>query len=238
LSSRDAAATDGSSKVAALEAELQVAIARTAELETRVAGSAEAVERAEQQAKQAVEQAQEEAKQAVERAEEEARRAVEQAAAAGSQPVLTPAAEGSDDERVAALQAEVRQLESRLEQTELRARHAYAEAENAQAELRFARDRGDAPQPAGDDGRLRKELATALERALSAEEQGAALRAELQLIKKGIDVDVDVDDSPGSDPANGYVEAVDDEGVSLRTRLTRAVDSKRASSDDDTHQWR
>jgi hypothetical protein len=138
-----------------------------------------------------------------------------------------------DDGRVPALHAEIRELEKRLEQTELRARHAYAEAENAQAELRFARDRGDAPAPA-DDGRLRAELAAALERVQAAEERSAALTAEVLLLKKGVDVSAGAED----DPTNGFADDPDDDGVNLRARLSRAVDSKRATSEDDSHQWR
>jgi small-conductance mechanosensitive channel len=111
----------------------------------------------------------------------------------------------------------------------LRARHAYAEAENAQAELRFARERGDAPET--DNGRLRTELATALERAQAAEQMGAALRAELVLVKKGVDTRAE------PDAEDSFVDE-EEEGVSLRTRLSRAVESKRPTSDDDTHQWR
>ena len=113
----------------------------------------------------------------------------------------------------------------------MRARHAYAEAENAQAELRFARERGDAPEASADNGRLRTELAAALERAQAAEQKNSALRAELLLAKEGVDTGTE------SEPENGYVEE-EEEGVSLRTRLSRAVESKRATGDDDTHQWR
>jgi hypothetical protein len=166
----------------------------------------------------------------VERADEAARRVAEQAIAPSAE---APAADATDDGRVAALEAEVLKLETRLEQTELRARHAYAEAENAQAELRFARERGEAPQQAGDNGRLRNELAAAMERAQSAEETSAALRAELLMVKKGVSTEVEPDDG------NGFVDDdPEDEGVSLRTRLSRAVESKRASGDDDTRQWR
>jgi chromosome segregation ATPase len=206
LSARDAATTDGSAKIAALEADLHEATGRAAELEARVAESAEALARAEEEARVAAEQA---------------------AAAPGSAPA------GADETRVTALEAEVLELESRLEQTEQRARRAYAEAENAQAELRFARDRGEAPAPADDSG-LRRELAAALERLKAAEERSSALGAELLLLKKG--VDVAVDDDP--DATNGFAVDPDDEGVNLRARLSRAVDSKRAHGDDDTRQWR
>ena len=81
----------------------------------------------------------------------------------------------------------------------MRARHAYAEAENAQAELRFARERGDVPETSVDNGRLRTELAAALERAQAAEQMGAALRAELVLVKKGVDTDSE------PDAENGFV---------------------------------
>jgi hypothetical protein len=182
---------------------LQAATVRAFELEARVAESTEAVARA------------------------------EAAAEAGRHPGDAPVTAGTDDERVAALEAEVLHLENRLEQTELRARHAYAEAENAQAELRFARERGDAPQSAGEDGRLRSELTAALQRVQSAEEKTAALRAELLLAKKGVPTEID------PEPTNGYVaDEAEDEGVSLRTRLSRAVDSKRATGEDDTRQWR
>jgi hypothetical protein len=145
----------------------------------------------------------------------------------------TPTAVASDDGRVISLEAEILELEKRLEQTELRARHAYAEAENAQAELRFARDRGDAPVPP-DDRRLRTELAAALERVQAAEERNAALTAEVLLLKKGVDVSADAE----NDPTNGFADDSDEGGVNLRARLSRAVESKRAASEDDTHQWR
>ena len=41
----------------------------------------------------------------------------------------------------------------------------------------------------------------------------------------------------GLEAENNFVDPEED-GVSLRTRLTRAVDSKRSTGDDDTHQWR
>jgi hypothetical protein len=145
----------------------------------------------------------------------------------------TPAGEAPDGNRVAELESELEQLALRLEQTELRARHAYAEAENAQAELRFAQERGEAPQGAG-DGRMRADLAAAMERAQAAEEKNSALRAELLLLKKGMDTAVPLEDETSDD--NGFADPEDD-GVSLRTRLTRAVDSKRATGDD-SDQWR
>ena len=107
---------------------------------------------------------------------------------------------------VAELQAEIVQLETRLEQTEQRARRAYAEAENAQAELRFARERGDAPQTSVDNGRLRAELATALERAQAAEEGIKALRAEIILVKKGVDTDAPLDTEDGFDERTSRAE--------------------------------
>jgi chromosome segregation ATPase len=209
LSARDAASSDGSERIAALEGELQEATRRAAELEATVT----------------------ESKEALARAEEAARLAPERADALPSEH--TPTSVAADDGRVPALHAEIRELEKRLEQTELRARHAYAEAENAQAELRFARDRGDAPVPA-DDGRLRAELAAALARVQAAEERSAALSAEVLLLKKGVDVSADDE----NDPTNGFAVDPDEEGVNLRARLSRAVESKRATGEDDTHQWR
>jgi uncharacterized coiled-coil protein SlyX len=201
-------------RIVALESELAAAARRTSELESSLV----------------------EARQATELAEETARQATERAEQVAHQPAEVPSdgapnVGATDDAAVAELRAEILQLQTRLEQTELRARHAYAEAENAQAELRFARERGDAPETSVDNGRLRTELAGALERAQAAEQMGAALRAELVLIKKGVGTDVD------TDAENGYVDQ-EEEGVSLRTRLSRAVESKRATSDDDTHQWR
>jgi chromosome segregation ATPase len=201
-------------KIVALESELAAAARRTSELESSLAEARQATERAEETARQATERAEQVARQSDEIASDGA-----------------PNVGATDDAAVAELRAEILQLQTRLEQTELRARHAYAEAENAQAELRFARERGDAPETSVDNGRLRTELATALERAQAAEQKSAALRAELLLVKQGVDTDVE------PDAENGYVDQ-EEEGVSLRTRLSRAVESKRPSSDDDTHQWR
>ncbi len=228
MSAREAASNDVSARIAALETELAAATQRASELGSSLAEARTAKEQAEEAARQAVERAEEAARQAVERAEEAARQAAEQAA---SQPTEGSRDGATDDVHVAELRAEVLQLETRLEQTELRARHAYAEAENAQAELRYARERGDAPQASGDAGRLRIELAAALERAQAAEQKSLALNAELLLAKKGVNTDA------GPETDNGYAEP-EEEGVSLRTRLNRAVESKRGSSDDDTHQWR
>ena len=216
LSAREGAAADVTEKIVALESELASAARRTSELESKLV----------------------EARQAMERAEETARQATERAGQAAHQPAEVPSDGGpnvgaTDDAAVAELQAEILQLQTRLEQTELRARHAYAEAENAQAELRFARERGDAPETSVDNGRLRTELAAALERAQAAEQKSAALRAELLLAKRGRWTPT----STRLDAENGYVDQ-EEEGVSLRTRLSRAVESKRATGDDDTHQWR
>lgn len=209
LAARETASREVTAKIAALENELSAAAQRTSELETSLAEAGQATERAEEAARQATERA---AQQPIEGSGDGA-----------------PSTGATDDAAVAELRAEILQLQTRLEQTELRARHAYAEAENAQAELRFARERGDVPET--DNGRLRTELATALERAQAAEQMGAALRAELVLVKKGLDTGAEPDDE------NGFV-GEEEEGVSLRTRLSRAVESKRPTSDDDTHQWR
>ncbi len=211
-------------KIAALENELAAATRRATELESGLAEAREATTRAEEAARQATERAEEAAREAMERAEQSV-----------TQPTDVPVAGANGDAGLGELQAEILQLETRLEQTELRARRAYAEAENAQAELRFARERGDAPQTSVDNGRLRNELATALERAQAAEEKTAALRAELILAKSGVDTSLEAED--GLEAENNFVDPEED-GVSLRTRLTRAVDSKRSSGDDDTHQWR
>jgi hypothetical protein len=68
----------------------------------------------------------------------------------------------------------------------------------------------------------------------AAEERSAALSAEVLLLKKGVDVSADAE----SDPTNGFAADPDDEGVNLRARLSRAVDSKRSTGEDDSHQWR
>ena len=224
LSAREAASGDVTEKIATLESELAAATRRATELESGLA-----------EAREATAQAEEAARQAMERAEAAAREALERAEQSATQPTDAPVAGANGDAAVGELQAEILQLETRLEQTELRARRAYAEAENAQAELRFARERGDAPQTSVDNGRLRNELATALERAQAAEEKTAALRAELILVKSGVDTSLEAED--GLEAENNFVDPEED-GVSLRTRLTRAVDSKRSTGDDDTHQWR
>jgi hypothetical protein len=214
LAARETASLEVTTKITALEAELSAAARRSSELESNLA-----------EARQATERAEEAARLATQNAEQVAIRLAE-----GSGDG-TPSTGGTDDAAVAELRAEVLELQTRLEQTELRARHAYAEAENAQAELRFARERGDATEASADNGRLRSELANALERAQAAEQMGAALRAELVLIKKGVDTDA------APETENGFDEQ-EEEGVSLRTRLSRAVESKRATGDDDSHQWR
>lgn len=75
------------------------------------------------------------------------------------------------------------QLEQELEQTQTRLRRAYAEAENARAELSYARGSGDAVgvDPAlararSDTDRLKRELESALERAREAEDRAAGLQ--------------------------------------------------------------
>jgi hypothetical protein len=56
------------------------------------------------------------------------------------------------------------------------------------------------------------------------------LHTELAVTKTGVDTD--------QEPEDAFTES-EDEGPSLRTRLTRAVESRRATgSDDDSHQWR
>jgi hypothetical protein len=219
-----------SAKIAALETELAATTQRASGLESSLVEARAATERAEDAARKAVERAEETAREAGKQVEEAARQAdrIKEAAPPPAETVIDGT---SDDVRVAELQAELHQLETRLEQTELRARHAYAEAENAQAELRYARERGDAPQSAGDIGRLRLELAAALERAQAAEQKSAALKAELLVAKKGVNTDA------AAETDNGYAEP-EEEAVSLRTRLNRAVESKRGMNDDDTHQWR
>jgi hypothetical protein len=224
LSVRETASGDVSTKIAALENELAATARRASDLESSLAEAREATVRANEAAREAVARAEEEAREAVARAGEAAREAVQL-------PTDGAIAGSTDHDQIAELRAEILQLETRLEQTELRARHAYAEAENAQAELRFARERGDAPNDSPDTGRLRTELAAALERAQAAEQRSSSLHSELLLARKGLDAD----GAPETD--NGSVEP-EEEGVSLRTRLNRAVESKRGSSDDDTREWR
>ncbi len=76
----------------------------------------------------------------------------------------------------------VHEVEQELEQTQIRLRRAYADAENARAELTFARG-GDAagPDPAlakarKEVDRLNRELESALERAREAEDRAAGLQ--------------------------------------------------------------
>ena len=223
----------------AKDQELADRTAEVRELEGRLA-DATAAGSAAAEAEQRISGLQEELAAATQRAEqvsaelEDSRRrlaSAEETAASHAERGDAPASDGSNDGRATALEAEILALENRLEQTELRARHAYAEAESAQAELRFARERGEVSGDGGGSS-LRGELAAALERAQAAEEKNSALRAELLLVKKGVDTDA----PPTIEES--FEDPIEDEGVSLRTRLSRAVDSKRATGDDDTHQWR
>ncbi|HEX6131808.1 MAG TPA: hypothetical protein VF044_08740, partial [Actinomycetota bacterium] len=112
-----------------------------------------------------------------------------------------------------------------------RARHAYAEAEDARARLGLgvAGASGDDPEV----DRLRAELALALERANAAEALASRLQADVAGNGGGspaIGAYGDAAD-PVSEPAPAGDGGEDEAGRSLRYRLARAADKKRPRDD-------
>jgi chromosome segregation ATPase len=129
---------------------------------------------------------------------------------------------GAPNDRVAELERTVGQLEQDLEQMQVRARRAYAEAEAANAQLASVQD-GDGAAAAvtgGEVARLRAELAHAIERANAAEERLSRAQADLRAGDAADDRP-----EPVTAPAGG-------EGASFRHRLTRAADRKKGRDPD------
>ena len=102
------------------------------------------------------------------------------------------------------------ELESRLEQTEMRARRAYAAAEAAEAALRFAKDRGEViasdPQMEHEVGRLRAQVGELMKKLAEAEDGKARALADVAALRAGVEPDALRDPlaetpSPAEEPA-------------------------------------
>jgi DNA repair exonuclease SbcCD ATPase subunit len=180
------------------------------------------------------------------------------AATAASAAVVAsePPSGGDGTERVRELETELAETRDELEQMQLRLRRAYADAEDARAQLQFASGemlyKGPSINPMGDVGsapvqdgideaqRLRLELAKTIERASAAEAHAMKLQADLAAARSGDgdhaggidhvdDVDGlgDLDDDAESAPAGS---AEDDK--SLRFRLARTAARKKGIGDE------
>jgi predicted nucleic acid-binding Zn-ribbon protein len=135
----------------------------------------------------------------------------------------------------------VAQLEDQLEQMSSRLRHAYSQAEAAQALVSDARQRGDLSPESSEMMHLRTELdqlrtqlTTSMARVHQAEERATRAESNLLALKAGVDLSedrVEPDDASPDEPA-----VVDDgkRELSLRSRLARtATRKKQRDSEDD-----
>jgi hypothetical protein len=136
------------------------------------------------------------------------------------------------------LRRTVHELEMQLEQMSGRLRHAYAQAEAAQALVSDARQRGDIPPESTEMTHLRTELdqlrtqlTTSMAKAQEAEERASRAEADLQALGSGVGVDVArpaPEDTPVEEPT--LVEDDKPEG-SLRSRLARTATRKKHRDD-------
>src|SRR4029079_10110154 len=115
--------------------------------------------------------------------------AVPVAPAAGEAREAT-ASSGVDDE----VQAELQHLRARLEQTEMRARRAYAAAEASEAALKYAKESGGlfvAPPEAASDEMpaLRDQVSQLLSKLRTEEDLRRKAEADLLAAKAGVDAD-------------------------------------------------
>jgi chromosome segregation ATPase len=200
--------------------------------ETRMAWETKVVEleaelKAHQEAVRALESRAELAERRAGRAEASLAERPAQESAAG-----TPADHGVAA-RIADLERERDQFADELEQMQLRLRRAYADAEDARAQLQV----GAPPIPAveGDDEvqRLRGELARAMDRAQRAENQASMLQADLAEARVG------PNDDATDEPAAVATNQVD---KSLRFRLARSAARKKGlggedEGGDDDNMW-
>jgi hypothetical protein len=150
-------------------------------------------------------------------------------------PVETPPA----DDRLVELEHANAELVEQLEQMGVRLRRAYADAEDARAQLSLAAQHpaslAEVGGPASADGydevnRLRLELGRAVERANAAEARASKLQADLAEARDGSTpaAAADSPDEPRDSAAAGTVE----EERSLRFRLAKTAASKKKSGPD------
>ena len=98
------------------------------------------------------------------------------------------------------VQAELQQLRARLEQTEMRARRAYAAAEASEAALKYAKESGGlfvAPPEAASDEMpaLRDQVSQLLSKLRTEEDLRRKAEADLMAARAGVDADA-LDDAP------------------------------------------
>jgi hypothetical protein len=233
--------TEGAGQSAAA---LQVAESRTEE--TRMAWETKVIElEAELKAHQDAVRALELRAEAAERRAEQAEASL--VARSGEEARSDKSAEHDVAARIAELERERDQYADELEQMQLRLRRAYADAEDARAQLQLGPP---APAPQGEDEvqRLRGELARAMDRAQSAENQASMLQADLAEARGGPDVGNmfgNVGAAPTSPDTPAPPDAPDAPAAqvdkSLRFRLARSAARKKGiggeDDGDDDNMW-
>ncbi len=103
----------------------------------------------------------------------------------------------------------VAELEESLEQTEVRARRAYAAAESAEAALRFAKERGEVivtdPAMEQEVTRLRAQVAELMKKLGDAEQGQRRAQADATALRAGVDPDA-LTDPLGDEPPSPVSE--------------------------------
>jgi hypothetical protein len=203
ISQAESGASDTESRVADAEARAAQADVRAAEAEARAS---------------AAEQRAADADGRINQAELRATEAETRASEGGSGPDV----EVSDSGRVHDLERQNAELALEVEHMGNRLRRAYADAEEARAQL--VSGGGSSAGLGGnsdEETRLRRELAQAMERAQAAENRASQLQADL----------ADARVRAGEDPEPPAQEEIEeDEGPSLRFRLAQAAARKRGIS--------
>jgi hypothetical protein len=221
---------EGASRSAAA---LEIAESRTEE--TRMAWETKVVEL------EAELKAHQEAVRALESRAEAAERRAEQAEASLTERSAEDAGAGKTADhdvaaRIADLERQRDQYADELEQMQLRLRRAYADAEDARAQLQVGAPQ--VPAAEGDDEvqRLRGELARAMDRAQRAENQASMLQADLA--EAGVGPNNDAIAERADEPAAVPTNQVD---KSLRFRLARSAAKKKGiggeDEGDDDNMW-
>ncbi len=175
---------------------------------------------------------------------------LEMALAAGASPATQPASGSSttDPGVGGATDVTIAELEDRLEQTEVRARRAYAAAESAEAALRFAKERGEVivtdPAMEQEVARLRAQVAELMQKLGETEQAERRAQADATALRAGVDPDAlrdplgDEPPSPEADaPGASKLEPIQDPG-GLRDRLASAALSKKGRRSSDADDWR
>ena len=164
------------------------------------------------------------------------------------------AAQGDDTGRAAEPEAvedrdaEIEDLRQRLEQSEARARRAYAAAEAAEAGLGYERERFARVDSQGDQSgelsELRSRVGELLQRVTKAEDGKRKAEADLAAMRAGLDpVEQDeatLQDGPtrdSDDPHSGGSATGSEEGGGLRARLAGTAIGRKGRNPD-AQEWR